>query len=326
MNRNSVFSQVNGRHKNFSGDIVFAMVQTLQKENTLSLMPKIDLLVIDEAHHAVADTYQRIIEQAKMTHPSIKILGVTATPERRDKKSLFTIFSHEADRITAKELVASGFLVPTRPYQVITNPPNPPLQTSNEADRSEPESDSAKKSKDEPFDPKEVVRHWRSMAAGRKTVVFCTRVEFSKTVAEAFNVAGVKAAHIDGGMSNETRKTVLKGFSHGATDVLCNVSVLTEGWDHPPTSCVVLLRKSSSRAAMLQMIGRGLRSVGDSEHPGVQKTDCVVLDFGNTLSKHGPSETEVCRLPPIVSSDSPPPLHHDLLLLIPTRVAAEVEI
>ena len=75
--------------------------------------------------------------------------------------------------------------------------------------------------------------------------------------------------------------------------MVVNVAVLTEGWDHPPTSCVVLLRPSSYKCTMIQMVGRGLRTVDPQEHPGVIKTDCIVLDFGTSSLLHGSLEQDV---------------------------------
>ena len=79
----------------------------------------------------------------------------------------------------------------------------------------------------------------------------------------------------------------------GEIRVIVNVAVLTEGWDHPPTSCVVLLRPSSYKSTMIQMVGRGLRIVDPEEHPGIVKTDCVVLDFGTSSLIHGTLEQDV---------------------------------
>ena len=79
----------------------------------------------------------------------------------------------------------------------------------------------------------------------------------------------------------------------GEVRVVVNVAVLTEGWDHPPTSCVVLLRPSSYKSTMIQMVGRGLRTVDPAEHPGIVKTDCIVLDFGTSSLTHGTLEQDV---------------------------------
>jgi DNA repair protein RadD len=82
-------------------------------------------------------------------------------------------------------------------------------------------------------------------------------------------------------------------YSAGKIQVVVNVAVLTEGWDDQPTSCVVLLRPSSYKSTMIQMIGRGLRTVNPEEHPGVIKSDCIVLDFGTSTLLHGSLEQDV---------------------------------
>jgi DNA repair protein RadD len=87
---------------------------------------------------------------------------------------------------------------------------------------------------------------------------------------------------IHGDLTKADRADLLADYGKGRIEVLVNVAVLTEGWDHPPTSCVILLRPSSYKSTMVQMIGRGLRTVDPAEWPGVVKTDCVVLDFGTS--------------------------------------------
>jgi superfamily II DNA or RNA helicase len=211
---------------------------------------------------------------------------------------LCKIFTNVAARITLHESVASGFLMPPKYFVIKTDPQNRVKTCLESADAAPTTSERASLRREaecqlRKIDLKEVVRHWKEKAQGRKTVVFCARIEFSKTVAEAFNVGGIKAAHIDSKMSKEARELALEGFTRGDTEVMCNVSVFNEGWDHPPTSCVVLLRARSSRPAMQQMIGRGLRAVDNDKYPGVQKADCVVLDFGLTLQTHGLAEAEV---------------------------------
>ncbi len=94
-------------------------------------------------------------------------------------------------------------------------------------------------------------------------------------------------------MADTDRKATLAAYAAGELRVVVNVAVLTEGWDHPPTSCVVLLRPSSYKSTMIQMVGRGLRTVSPEEHPGVIKTDCIVLDFGTSTLLHGSLEQDV---------------------------------
>ena len=109
----------------------------------------------------------------------------------------------------------------------------------------------------------------------------------------AFKTAGVPAALIHGEMGDADRKATLAAYDRGEIQVITNVAVLTEGWDHPPTSCVVLLRPSSYKSTMMQMVGRGLRTLNPEEYPGVLKTDCVILDFGTSSLIHGSLEQDV---------------------------------
>ena len=139
----------------------------------------------------------------------------------------------------------------------------------------------------------EVIRHWQEKATGRPTVVFCSTVAHAAHVAEAFNAAGIPAGLIHGDLPGEERRAILAAFARGEIRVITNVAVLTEGWDHPPTSCVVLLRPSSYKSTMIQMVGRGLRIVDPAEFPGVVKTDCIVLDFGTSSLTHGTLEQDV---------------------------------
>jgi DNA repair protein RadD len=112
-------------------------------------------------------------------------------------------------------------------------------------------------------------------------------------VASAFCAAGAPAALVTGDMPDAERRAILAEYASGRTRVVVNVAVLTEGWDHPPTSCVVLLRPSSFKCTMIQMVGRGLRIVDPNEYPGIVKTDCIVLDFGTSSQLHGSLEQDV---------------------------------
>lgn len=102
--------------KSWQGNTTFAMVQTLSRESNLQSMPPLDLLVIDEAHHVRAESYLRIISHAQSLNPKLKLLGMTATPNRGDKKGLRVVFSNVCDQITINELIASGHLVRPRTF------------------------------------------------------------------------------------------------------------------------------------------------------------------------------------------------------------------
>jgi uncharacterized protein YjiS (DUF1127 family) len=138
-----------------------------------------------------------------------------------------------------------------------------------------------------------VIRHWREKAGERQTVVFCSTVDHARNVRDAFAANGVDADMIHGDMPTAERRSALRSFERGDTQVIVNVAVLTEGWDHQPTSCVILLRPSSYKSTMIQMVGRGLRIVDPEVFPGIVKTDCIVLDFGTSSLLHGCLEQDV---------------------------------
>ncbi|WP_274789788.1 DEAD/DEAH box helicase [Roseovarius tolerans] len=284
-------SVIDARTKDWAGQATFAMVPTLTRTANLTAMPALDLLVIDEAHHAVADSYRRIIDRARSANPDCRIFGVTATPNRGDRKGLREIFDNVGDQVRLGELIASGHLVPPRTFIIdvgVQDQLREVRKTLSDFDMNEvagimnraPVTD-------------EVIRHWKEKAGDRPTVVFCSTVAHAENVAAAFNDADISAAVIHGDLDGATRRRILAAYASGEIRVIVNVSILTEGWDHPPTSCVVLLRPSSYKSTMIQMIGRGLRTVDPEEYPGVVKTDCIVLDFGTSSLTHGTLEQDV---------------------------------
>ncbi len=284
-------SVVDATAKSWGGQVTFAMVPTLTRERNLAAIPKLDLLVIDEAHHAVADSYRRIIDHVRDANPEARIFGVTATPNRGDKKALRVVFDNVADQVRLGELIASGHLVPPRTFVIDVG-----VQEKLRAVRktvSDFDMEEVAEIMDRAPITEEVIRHWQEKAAGRPTVVFCSTVAHAAHVAEAFNAAGISTGLIHGDLPGEERRNILAAFARGEIRVITNVAVLTEGWDHPPTSCVVLLRPSSYKSTMIQMVGRGLRTVDPAEFPGVVKTDCIVLDFGTSSLTHGTLEQDV---------------------------------
>lgn len=284
-------SVVDAYEKSWGGQVTFAMVPTLARSSNLDGMPRLDLLVIDEAHHAVAASYRRIIDRVRDANPDARVFGVTATPNRGDRKGLREVFDNVADQISLGELIASGHLVPPRTFVIdvgVQDELKSVRKTSSDFDMSE-----VANIMDRAPVTEEVIRHWKEKAGNRQTVIFCSTVEHAAHVRYAFQAAGISAALIHGEMPSETRKSVLADYAGGKIRVIVNVAVLTEGWDHPPTSCVVLLRPSSYKSTMIQMVGRGLRTVDPEEFPGVVKTDCIVLDFGTSSLIHGTLEQDV---------------------------------
>jgi DNA repair protein RadD len=284
-------SVIDATEKSWGRQVAFAMVPTLARTSNLADMPRLDLLVIDEAHHAVADSYRRIIDRVRDANPDARIFGVTATPSRGDKKGLREVFDNVADQVRLGEVIASGHLVPPRTF-VIDVGVQDELRSVRKTLSDFVMAEVAGLMDRAPVTD-EVMRHWKEKAGDRQTVIFCSTVAHTEHVTEAFRAAGITAALIHGDLASDSRKAILADYAAGSIRVIVNVAVLTEGWDHPPTSCVVLLRPSSYKSTMIQMVGCGLRIVDLEEHPGIVKTDSVVLDFGTSSLIHGTLEQDV---------------------------------
>ena len=182
-------SVVDANAKSWAGQVTFAMVPTLARIGNLAAMPKLDLLVIDEAHHAVAASYRRIIDHVRNANPDARIFGVTATPNRGDKKGLREVFDNVADQVRLGELIASGHLVPPRTFVIdvgVQDKLRAVRKTLADFDMAEVAS-----IMDRAPVTDEVIRHWKEKAGDRQTVVFCSTVAHAAHVTEAFNAAGM---------------------------------------------------------------------------------------------------------------------------------------
>lgn len=275
----------------------FAMVQTLV--GNIDAMPPVGLINVDEAHHVAANSYLQIIARAKQLNPNVLIYGTTATPNRGDRKGLRTVFDNCGDQIQIGELIREGYLVRPRTFVVdigINDELRKVKRTAIDFDMKEVEGIMNKTVLTD-----KIIENWRGFTdpngvfiscADRQTIIFCSTVQHAVDVNKAFQDHGIKSEMIDGKLAIGTRRDILKRYDAGDVQVLVNVAVLTEGFDHQPTSCVILLRPSSWKSTMVQMIGRGLRKVDPELYPGVIKDDCIVLDFGTSCLTHGSLEEE----------------------------------
>lgn len=277
--------------KSWEGHATFAMVQTLSRGANLDQIPTLDLLVIDEAHHATSPSYRAVIERAQQRNPKLLLAGLTATPNRGDGTGLREVFSNVADQITLGEMIAAGHLVPPRTFVIDVGAQDALGRVRRTAIDFDMEEVAAILNT-VPI-TEAVIRHWKEKAQDRKTIIFCSTVAHAQSVCGAFVTAGIATVLIHGDLSDAERKARLTEYEAGAAQVVVNVAVLTEGYDYTPTACVVLLRLSSYKSTLIQMVGRGLRTVNPEEFPGVIKTDCVVLDFGTATLMHGSLEQEV---------------------------------
>lgn len=245
--------------------VTVGSVQTLQRDNRLEALgrDRFTHVLVDECHHAVSDGYIKVLDYFS----GAKVLGVTATADRADKKGLGRVFDSLAYEYGMRDAIRDGYLCRIHAQCV-------PLEVDI--------SDVAVRSGDfavdqigpalDPYLPA-IAEEMKAVCLGnRRTVVFLPLIETSRRFRNVLERAGFRAAEVNG--QSEDRERVLADFAAGKYDVLCNSLLLTEGWDCPPVDCIVNLRPTRSRALYTQIVGRGTRL-----SPETGKTDLLLLDF-----------------------------------------------
>lgn len=234
-------------------------------------IPPSDLIIIDEAHHARAETYRSIIAQ----YPSASIIGLTATPCRGDGRGLGNIFEQLIECPPVHTLIERGYLVGT----VVYAPSTPDLRGVRIERGDYVESQLAERMNDQRLIG-DIVEHWLKLSERRRTVVFATGVKHSLHIRDEFRLAGVMAEHVDGNTPTPERDAILSRLAAGDIDLVTNAMVLTEGWDSPDVSCLVLARPTKSIGLFRQMAGRVLR-------PAPGKSNAIILDHAGATFAHG---------------------------------------
>ncbi|MDE5563640.1 MAG: DEAD/DEAH box helicase family protein, partial [Oscillospiraceae bacterium] len=253
--------------------ITVGSVQTLMREKRLSQFASdhFSHIIIDEAHHALSDSYQRILQYFS----GAKVLGVTATPDRGDKKNLGQVFDTLAYEYTLPQAIREGYLTP---IQAVTIPLKIDFSgvSVQAGDFKAADIDTA-------LDPylEQIASEMERCCKDRKTVVFLPLVRTSQKFRDILNRHGFRAAEVNG--ESPDRAEVLEDFDTGKYNVLCNSMLLTEGWDCPSVDCVVVLRPTKVRALYSQMVGRGTRLCEGKDH-------LLLLDFLWHTERH-----ELCR-------------------------------
>jgi superfamily II DNA or RNA helicase len=254
-----------------------ASIQTLLRRR--DKLPAARILIVDEAHHARADSYHTVIDDL---YPGAVALGLTATPWRIDGRGLGDLFQSTVVASTPAALIRAGHLVPYTGF-AFDRPDLSGVRTTagdyNEADVA------AVMNRRELLG--NIVGQWQSHAGGKRTVVFACDVKHSKDICERFRAVGVTAEHLDAKTPKLEREAILARLSSGATTVVCNVAVLTEGWDCPAVECIILARPTQSLALYLQMVGRAMRP-----NPETGKTVCRVHDHASNIISHGLPDAE----------------------------------
>ncbi len=243
--------------------VVVGSVQTLMRESRLAQFSPdhFSAIIVDEAHHAISDSYQRVLEHFS----GAKVLGVTATPDRGDMRNLGSFFETLAYEYSLPRAIKDGYLCRIEAHTIPLK-----LDLSGVSMQS---GDFKASDIDTALDPYLHQIADEMVAAGcleRKTVVFLPLIKTSKKFRDILESKGFRAAEVNG--ESTDRAEVLTDFDSGRYDVLCNSMLLTEGWDCPTVDCIVVLRPTKIRSLYAQMVGRGTRISPD-------KDNLLLLDF-----------------------------------------------
>jgi DNA repair protein RadD len=264
---------------NLSARVLVCSIDTVASRG---LPDDIDLLIIDEAHGVAGNVkYRNLLFQ----YNAVPVVGLSATPFTPGLGKHYDelngpLFQELVQAASIRELIDQGYLVDVDVFA----PASPDLAgvktqkgIHGEIDYNETQLADAV---DKPSLVGDVVQHWKRLANGKPTVCFACNIAHSQHLADAFNAAGIAAAHIDYHHDDEERAEILAAFNNGTTTVLCNASLLAEGWDAPHATCMILARPTKSLTRFIQMAGRVLRPF-----PG--KTRALLLDHSGSVVRLG---------------------------------------
>ena len=261
--------------------IVVGSVQTLMREKRLAQFPEdyFDTIIVDEAHHCISDSYQKVLQYFK----GANVLGVTATPDRGDMRNLGTYFESLAYEYTLPKAIKEGYL---SPIKALTLPLKIDMSGVGMQAGDFKASDISTA-----LDPYlyGIAEEMKKYCMEKKTVVFLPLVKTSQKFRDILNENGFHAAEVNG--SSQDRAEVLRDFEKGKYNVLCNSMLLTEGWDCPSVDCIVVLRPTKVRSLYCQMVGRGTRLYSGKDH-------LLLLDFLWHTERH-----ELCHPASLICQD-----------------------
>ncbi len=261
--------------------VTVGSVQTLCRESRLNQFPAdhFQTIIVDEAHHIMSDTYMNVLNH----FPNAKVLGISATPDRADKKCLANYFDCLAYEYTLTQAIHDGYLCPIKAQMI-------PLKLDisnvkvNNGDYSAGEIGTAL----EPY-LRMIAQEIAQNYSHRKIVVFLPLVHTSQTFCKILQEMGLAAAEVNG--ESPDRAQILQDFEDGKYTILCNSMLLTEGWDCPSVDCVVMLRPTKIRSLYQQCIGRGTRLFPS-------KKELLILDFLWLTERH-----DLCRPSSLIAKD-----------------------
>lgn len=263
--------------KEYDLPVQIASVQTLI--HRLSQVQAPDLLICDECHHIVANTYRKIVDQFSSSY----VLGVTATPERIGGQGLGEIFQSLVLGPSAADLIAAGNLTPYDYYA----PPTKFDPAAAHVRFGEYVKNDLLSQMDDADVIGDIVTNYKNLADGKRAICYCINRAHSEHVAASFRAAGISALHIDGETHKAVRARAIEDFRTGRLQILCNAELLGEGFDVPAMEAVILARPTASLTLYIQQSMRPLRP--DPNNP---EKRAVIIDHVGNVFRHGMPDEE----------------------------------
>lgn len=247
-----------GEEKEKESHVVCASIQSISNHLEKFRPEDFGYVVIDEAHHGIADTYRKILGYFK---PQFT-LGLTATPERSDGEDILELFKNVAHKLDLKTAVEIGELVPIRCIRVKTNVD----LTSVRINGIKYNSQDLESKLFVPERNQLIIDTYLKYVKNKKTVVFCASVFHAEEIADLFKEAGINAEAVSGRTKPKKRDKILKSYEEGDIQVLCACDLLNEGWDSPKTEVLFMARPTMSKTIYMQQLGRGTRKAKGKDY------------------------------------------------------------
>lgn len=276
VHRQELVKQIKESFRKQNVDLNHCTIMTVGKvANRLKTLPKPNLIIVDESQHSRAKTYRKIFDY----YSDVPRLGFTGSPWRLSGKGFKDIYSAMVQGPTTKWLIEHHKLAPFTVYGYQLGDKSA-LKHSSTGDYTKQSMDDFTKS----IIHGDIVKSWLKFAKDRKTIVYCHSTSFSKEVAQAFRNKNINAVHVDAKTPSNKREQIMDSFKQGKIKILCNVDLVSEGFNVPDCSCVVLLRPTESLVVYLQQSMRAMRY-----QPGKH---AIIIDQVGNFEKFGLPDTE----------------------------------
>ncbi len=268
-----------GRERNYKYPVSVASIQTITNQRNLkeAIKLKVQFIIIDEAHHALATSYKKLWKM----YPAAKTLGVTATPWRMNHHSFMPLFNKLVLSMPVKDFIKQGYLAPYKYFSLKGDNDIQKTIDNIELDKfGEYKESSMEEKMDIGSIRAQLLDSYLALAEGKKGIIYAINIVHARHICSEYQKAGYKAVSIDSKTPASERKDLVNKFKKGLIDIIVNVDIFSEGFDCPDIEFIQLARPTRSLVKYLQQVGRGLR-------PTENKQDCVILDNVGMYSRFG---------------------------------------